>query len=169
MWQATSQQLMDTQPGTHGRVPHMSQITWHWDGVGAVIVDGTLYDVGYGNPGGFNDCLIDSLRQCLGLDTDPRRVREDLVSAFADASDERARATHNSFLDLDSHWETLLRSLFAHNSCGVSKDCDLQLFCVIALCRDNVNMGNVLGHIHASRRLVVMNASDVHVDPRLPR
>ena len=28
-------------------------------GVGVVVVDGRKYDVGYGNPGGNNDCLID--------------------------------------------------------------------------------------------------------------
>ena len=68
----------------------MSQITWQWQGLGVVIVDHKTYDVGYGNPGGCNDCLIDSLRQCLALDTDPWNVRDDLMIDFADAQDHRA-------------------------------------------------------------------------------
>ena len=132
-------------------------------------VDGKAYDVGRGNPGGFNDCLIDSLRQCLSLDTDPRKVRHDLVLAFADARDGRARVSSSSYLDLDSHWRTLLRSLFKHNTCGVNPECDLRLFCVISLYRDNVNNGLVVGDINAPHRLVVMNTSDVHFDPCLPR
>ena len=117
-WSANAQELMDTQPGTGGNVPHMTQITWQWDGVGVVVVGGRKYDVGYGNPGGHNDCLIDSLRQCLGFDTDPRRVRADLMEAFADALDERTRVTANSYLNLDSHWQALLQSLFRHNTIG---------------------------------------------------
>ena len=53
---------MDTQSGTGGSVPHMNQITWAWAGEGRVILDGVSYMVGYGNPGGYNDCLIDSFR-----------------------------------------------------------------------------------------------------------
>ena len=159
---------MDTQPGTQGSVPHMHQVDWRWEGPGVVVVDGQRYDVGRGDPGGLNDCLIDSLRQCLGLDTNPRDVRRELVLAFAGADDERARVTNNSYLDLDSHWETLLCSLFAHNSCGASRHCDVQLFCVISLYRDNINNGLVVGSLHAPHRLVVMNTSDVHFDPCLP-
>ena len=94
----------------------MTQLAWSWCGVDVVMVDGKPYDVGRGNPGGCNDCLIDSLRQCLGLDTDPRKVRGDLMDIFRDALDARARVTPNSFLDPDSHWRTLLQSLFRHNT-----------------------------------------------------
>ena len=160
-WRASEQELLDTQPGTEGRVRHMNQLAWHWNGDGIVVVGGRTYDVGRGNPGGFNDCLIDSLRQCLDLDTDPRMIREDLTVAFADAKDERARVTSNSFLDLDSHWQVFPRALFRHNTCGVSRECDLQLYCI--------NTGQVVGDIGAPRRLVIMNTSDMHFDPCLPR
>ena len=152
-----------------GAIPHMSQVSWHWIGVGTVSVDGKMYDVGRGDPGGFNDCLIDSLRQCLGLDTNPRKVREDLMVAFADALDGRARVTPNSYLDLGSHWDTLLRSLFKNNTCGATTECDLQQYCVISLYRNNVNNGLVVGDVRAPQRLVIMNTSDMHFDPCLLR
>ena len=107
-WEASAQDHLDTQAGTGGSLPHRSQLTWNWRGDNIVVVDGDAYAVGYGNPGGFNDCLIDSLRQCLGLDTDPRRVRNDLLSSFASSPDARARVTPNSYLDLDSHWRILI-------------------------------------------------------------
>ena len=147
----------------------MSQVTWRWQGVGVAIVDGKTYDVGYGNPGGCNDCLIDSLRQCLALDTDPRKVRADLMMAFADAQDNRAKVTSNSYLNLDSHWQGILQALFKHNTCGVSTECDLHSYCVVSLYKTNVNNGLVVGNVNAPRRLVIMNTADVHFDPCLPR
>ena len=77
--------------------------------------------------------------------------------------------TRNSFLDLDSHWQSLLRSLFRHNTCGKPLECELQEFCVISLCYENVNNGNVVGDLGARNRLVVMNYHDTHFNPCLPR
>ena len=168
-WQATAQELLDTQAGTQGSVPHMTQVSWRWHGLGSVMVDGTVYDVGYGNPGGYNDCLIDSVRQCFSLDTDCRKVRHHLVSLFADAADDRAQVTSNSYLNLDSHWKELLQALFGFTTCGANPACDLASFCIIALYRDNVNNGLVVGDIRAPKRVVVMNTSDIHFDPCLPR
>ena len=127
-WHANAQQLLDTQPGRGSAVPHMNQLTWSWCGVHVLKVDGKVYDVGRVDPGGCNDCLIDSFRQCLGLGTDPRKVRRDLMLRFAKPSDARARGNLDSKLDLDSHWQTLLRSLFKHNACGVSSACDVVTF-----------------------------------------
>ena len=110
-----------------------------------------------------------TLRQCLALDTDPRRVRADLMVAFGDVPDRRARVTLDSYLDLGSHWRTFLQSLFKHNTCGVSPDCDIEMFCVVSLYRNNVNNGLFVGNIYAPRRLVILNTSDVHFDPCLPR
>ena len=147
----------------------MTQLTWDWHGSGQVVVDGQAYVLGRGDPGGFNDCLIDSLRQCLGLDTNPWKVRDDLMVAFTHATDARALVTYNSYLDLDSHWRTILRSLFNHNTCGVNQGCDLELYCVVSLSRDRVNHGLVVGNASAQHRLVIMNDSDVHFDPCLLR
>ena len=168
-WAANAQELLDAQSGSGGKVPHMHQVTWQWQAVGVVIVDRKIYDVGYGNPGGCNDCLIDSLRQCLALDTNPRKVRADLVKAFAHAQEERAKVTDESYLNLDSHWQEILRALFRHNTCGAGAECDIHMYCVIALYKTSVDNGLVVGDINAPRRLVVMNTADVHFDPCLPR
>ena len=63
----------------------------------------------------------------------------------------------------------LLQSLFRHNTCGASPERDLDMFCVVSLYRNNVNSGLVVGNIHAARRLVILNTSDVHFDPCLLR
>ena len=168
-WEIGQQEQLDTLAGTNGNIPHMTEIKWHWVGHDTIVHDSKIYDIGYGNPGGCNDCLIDSLRQCLKLDTDPRKVREDLLMEFADDEDRRAKVTSNSYLNLDSHWQTLLRALFKHNTCGTAPECDLDQYCVVALYRDSPNNGLVVGNFHAPCRLVVMNTSDRHFDPCLPR
>ena len=90
-WPANDQQLLDASQGTQGAVPHMSgQVTWECTarrtplGQVQVLVNGIYYYVGYGDPGRaakgeFNNCLIDSLRQCLGVEVDRREVRQDLL------------------------------------------------------------------------------------------
>ena len=67
----------DARAGTGGQLPHMSQITFHRDKE-HVVLDGTYYTEGYGNPGGQNNCLIDSLRQCF-LSTCSRMPFKNLV------------------------------------------------------------------------------------------
>ena len=79
---------MDTMPGTRGAVPHLTQIQWKFDGYtrrssSKVQVDGAHYYVGHGDPGRAqdgecNNCLIDSLWQCLGITADRKAVRADL-------------------------------------------------------------------------------------------
>ena len=137
-WDATEQQLMDTKPGTGGAVPHMSQVVWRFSverakgGRPKVDVDGVTYCVGHGDPGRahegeFNNCLIDSLRQCVGITADRKLVRADLENEFRNAVG-RARVTQTSFLDVDSHWRTILRSLFLHNTSGEPAQCDVSQF-----------------------------------------
>ena len=68
----------------------MSQLPWEWLDAEKkhVEVDGVTYKKGYGEPGGANNCLIDSLRQCMiaevkhNLDSDVRKVRSDLMGYF---------------------------------------------------------------------------------------
>ena len=73
VWSTNAQQLLDTDAGTQGSVPHMSQLPWTFTNNSRtqMLVDGVAYRRGYGFPGDsrneeFNNCLIDSLRQCLG-------------------------------------------------------------------------------------------------------
>ena len=177
-WEANTEQLMDTQSGTGGALPHISQVAWHFlpQMAGAprsVAVDGATYRVGVGDPGRAtdgtceNNCLIDSLRQCLGLVADCKLVRRDLVTQYANASG-RARVTTSSYLDVESHWQAILRSLFLHNTCGVPTTCNTDDYCVIALSAERVANGSVEGSRAASQKLVVMNYSDIHFDPCLP-
>ena len=177
-WVADAQALRDTQAGTGGAVPHYQQVQWKLRGVtrsGAerLVLDGVEYFVGRGNPGNpcdgeHNNCLIDSLRQCLGITCDRKKVRQDLMAAYGHATG-RAKVTSTSYLDVDSHWKALLTSLFRHNEDGLPASVELDWFCVVALYRDRPDNGVVLGDIGNPRvrRLVVLNTRDMHFDPCL--
>ena len=78
-------------------MPHFSQLSWHFGGETTdhshiVVVEGNSYVVGSGDPGRDingaceNNCLIDSLKQCLRIDADCRQVRRDLINEFAGAT-----------------------------------------------------------------------------------
>ena len=54
----------------------------------------------------YNNCLIDSLRQCLQLTCDRVAVRNDLIRDFGQAAG-RAEVTIQSYLDADSHWQAM--------------------------------------------------------------
>ena len=90
------------------------------------------------------------------------------MAAYGNATG-RAKVTFESFLDVESHWEAILRSLFRHNTVGLPVDVDLDRFCVVGLCRDQPNHGVVVGNVGGQRvrRLVVLNTLDVHFDPCL--
>ena len=174
-WSATAEQLLDTHAGTAGSIPHMFQIPWNFtnEARDELIVDGMAYKKGYGFPGDptlgeRNNCLIDSLRQCLShIACDRRKVREDLVEEFGDSASEdyRRRVTDDSYLDVECHWRAILRSLFRHNSSGCPTTCDLNDYCIVALYGDRPGHGAVLGNKHAAHRLVIINWGDVHFDP----
>ena len=115
----------------------------------------------------YNNCLIDSLRQCLGLNSNRVAVRNDLRLAFAHASG-RAKVTTVSYLDADSHWQAIVSGLFLHYLSGQSAECDILDCCVVTLCANREGHGVVLGNVHALKRLVVLNTSDLHFDPCLP-
>ena len=174
-WSTTPQQRLDTQSGTGGAIPHMSQIAWEFTG-GArdeLLVDGVAYKAGKGDQGDssqgeMNNCLIDSLRQCLGqMVCDRKKVREDLVREFghASGSDRRRRVTYASYLDIDCHWKAILQSLFRHNRSNYPTSCDLSKFCIVALDGYRPGHGVVLGDKDAVNRLVIINWGDVHFDP----
>ena len=177
-WQTDARQRLDTLAGTEGSVPHLSQIAWSVAGraadgsIGTILVDNVPYIVGRGDPGRaqngeYNNCLIDSLRQCLRIESDRKAVRNDLRRDFAHATG-RAKVTATSYLDVDSHWQAILHSLFRHNLEGHQPVCDILDYCVVALAAERPGHGVVLGDINAPHRLVVLNHHDVHFDPCLP-
>ena len=174
-WSATAEQLLDTHAGTAGSIPHMFQVPWNFtnEARDELIVDGIAYKKGYGFPGDptlgeRNNCLIDSLRQCLShMACDRQKVREDLVEEFGNIAKEdyRRRVTNDSYLDVECHWRAILQSLFRHNSSGCPTTCDLNDYCIVALYGDRPGHGAVLGNKHAAHRLVIINWGDVHFDP----
>ena len=167
---------MDTLPGTQGTVPHMSQLPWHFLNETKIhlVVDGTAYRRGYGNPGDstlgeVNNCLIDSLRQCLDLSCDCRDVPRDLQKEFggSEGQDHRRVVTHSSYLDVEFHWQAVLRGLLRHNSSGCDGSFEPNDYCIVALYGDRPGNGVVLGNMNAAQRLVIVNWGDVHFDPCL--
>ena len=153
-------------------MPHFSQVAWHFTGL--VVVEGISYVAGKGDPGtdrigdGENNCLIDSLRQCLGIVADCRQVRRDLINEFAGAADDRARVGATTYLDVGAHWRSILRSLFRHEVTGLTVTWSVDDFRVIALSANNAGHGTPEGHRDAPRTLVVLNHGDVHFDPCHP-
>ena len=131
-----------------------------------------MYYVGHGDPGStaegeFNNCLIDSLRQCIGVPCSRPAVRNDLIVRHQfDVG--RARVTHDSYLDVGEHWTSILSSIFRHHTAATSVPSSLEDYCVIALYRDREGHGVVMGSLAARYTLVVMNSSDIHFDPCLP-
>ena len=168
---------MDTQYQSQGSVPHMTQVKWRVDGrtnQGAtkLLINGHHYYIGRGNPGSasndeYNNCLIDSIRQCLGLECDRKLVRQDLMLIYGRA-DGRASVTEMSFLDVEHHGQEIIKSWYRHNTSGAQSECTIADFCVIALYATREGNGNVVGHLTAPNHLVVLNTSDVHFDPCLP-
>ena len=176
MWAASDADLGDTVPGTGGSAPHRSQVDWHLveskeRGRATVVVEGKPYYIGHGNPGLLmdgeeNNCLIDSLRQCIGVECSRVAVRRDLMEAHhSDLG--RANVTLGSYLDVEEHWRTLLTSIFRHQTNVDFHACDIDDYCVIALVRQGEH-GVVLGNLTARYRLVIINTGDYHFDPCLP-
>ena len=98
-------------------------------------------------------------------------MRQDLLKEFASASGQ-ANVTESSFLDLTSHWESIVRSLFAHNEDGLQQVIDIHSICVIGLSWDGSDTtsthGVVEGNMQARRKLIVLNTGSFHFDPCLP-
>lgn len=176
-WEASQEDLRDTLSGTAGALPHRTQVSWDWIEFKKTLrVDGEVYTVGLGFPGNswqgeWNNCLIDSLRQCLGnLECDRRLVRQDLIARFGDVpdTDQRLKVSERSFLDIENHWREILCSLFRHNRSGKSTKCDPNEYCILALYSSQTGRhGTVVGSSAAKYRLVIINWDDVHFDPCL--
>ena len=72
-----------------GKLPHMTELPWKLLGVDAktrtrfVEIEGVRHRIGKAPGLGYN-CLLYSLRQCLGVDVDVTLVRADLQKEFPD-------------------------------------------------------------------------------------
>ena len=130
---------------TGGTLPNLRQLHWGLrgvtrSGVERLVLDGVEHFVGRVIPvrpsnGEHKTCFIDSLRQCLGITCDRKKLRQDLMAAYGHASG-RAKVTLKSYLDVDSHWKAILSSLFRHNEDGLPMNVELEQFCVVGFYRD---------------------------------
>ena len=128
-----------------------------------LLINGHHYYKGRGNPGSarigeYNNCLIDSIRQCLGLECNRKLVRQDLERNYGCASG-RAKVTEMSYLDVEHHAQD--------NTSGQQSECNIADFCVVALYANQEGNGSVIGQLTAPNHLVVLNTSDIHFDPCL--
>ena len=159
----------------------MSQMPWRFTNEGGfnhLEVDGVQYERRHGNPGqspageGLNNCLIDSLRQCLDIVLSPeeavalgKAVRRDLEAEFDEPLDDQRRlVTRASFLDIGHHWQAILRSFLRHNTSNRSAAFDPNDYCIVGLFGNRPGHGVVFGRRDAPNRLVVINWYDMHFD-----
>ena len=159
----------------------MSQMPWRFineSGFDQLEVDGVQYERSYGNPGkspegeGLNNCLIDSLRQCLDIVLSPeeavalgKAVRRDLEAEFDEPLDDQRRlVTRASYLDIGHHWQAILRSLLRHNTSNSSAAFVPNDYCIVGLFGNRPGHGVVFGRRDAPNRLVVINWYDMHFD-----
>ena len=91
-------------------------------------------------------------------------MRRDLIAQYSNAVG-RARVTINSYLDVESHWAAIVKSLFLHNTSGELTTCNVDFYCVIALSHEREGHGSVEGSRAATWKLVVVNYRDLHFDP----
>ena len=176
-WDVNEQDARDAEAGTQGNLPHRSQIAYSSNNHGTeFVVEGIPYRRGRGEPGSdahgcLNNCLIDSLRQSLGLQCDCTLVRDDLQRAFPDVdpNDNRRQVTDRSYLDVRCHWRAILTSLFARSTIASSTSCDPNDYRIVVLSTQGSGgtHGTVEGVYTARHTLVILNDSDIHFDPCL--
>ena len=165
-WPATQLQLRDANADTRGNVPHCRGFSWgfQFGSRDLLVVDDVTYLRTRASSAG-NNCLIDSLRQCLKIpDCDCSLVRQDLLQQFGNASG-AANVTTWSHLDAESHWKAILASLFRIHAEELATPRDPEQYCVVVLACHREGQGNFLGDAHAAHRLVVMNENNLHFEP----
>ena len=174
-WAASESDLMDSALGLGPTLPHRTQVECTAAGAtesGLPIfrVLGQEYYVGTAS-GQQNNCLINSLRQCLALQVDVGAVRRELVREFG-ARRGRSRVDEKSYLELFHHGEPVLRLIHQHCSDGVVPY-EPRDFCIVGInfekCSvDEGRHGEVVGNRDARNHLVLACRSNVHFDPMLP-
>ena len=138
----------DAQLGDH--VPHFAQMR--------VVVAGRrfrlgeqLYDRGVATGAG-NNCLIDTLRQALGVPCDMDFVRAELMRRFPAGP---ARVTERSFLDLRDHWESVLTCMSISYQAMGHAPIDVATLKIACVDADFPENGDVVGtgarHLHILR------------------
>ena len=114
----------------HGKLAHMTEVPWKhlpgdpWTQSRFVEIEGVRHQIGQASGEGYN-CLLFSLRQCLGVHVDVALVRADLQKKFPDpcreiCSPEGTRCLQHckkvyakNYL-CDSHCLDAIESIFRH-------------------------------------------------------
>ena len=117
----------------------MTQTAWHMEGAD-IIVNGRRYGRGFAS-GLQNNCLIDAIRQQLGVAANVAFVRSELQRRFPSGPDFVSAA---NFLTLHLHWGAVIDLLFEADVSGKPKvnHTTFQITCVDLTYLDN---GEVVG------------------------
>lgn len=172
MWEASEQDRKDALQGTKGRLPHRQQVTWSSGGItgsGARTyrVEGGDYVLGQAS-GEDNNCLINTLSQCVNTECDVSRVRSDLIDLFSIAPG-RGLVTGRSFLELDIHGQAVLQAIYRHATAG-PVDIDIDRYCIIGVSIHDVGHGGVVvGPRDAEIKCMVVCEDYQHFRPLLPQ
>lgn len=139
-------------------MPHMFQMGVRRDG-DCFVVDGRRYRRGFAS-GRANNCLIDTLRQKLGLVANVDWVRSQLQFRFSEPG--AAQVTAANFLTLDLHWEAVVDLLLENAERAVRHDA------VRIVCVDTEFLGNgdVLGN--GALSLFIARENGNHFVPLIP-
>ena len=138
-----------------GRGPHLRQVNVLCQG-DRLRVDGVWYVQGFASPTDCN-CLIDTLRQKLGVQADLHVVRQGLRERFPVGS---TQVTKSNFLELEAHWRATVELLGEDPS-------RLRVICVdLRGGKGMANHGDSLGD--GSRALYIARVHGNHFVPLLP-
>ena len=165
----------------HGNIRHRTEVRWQRVGRGhhgerALLIDGEYYSLG-GATGSHNNCLIDTLRQCLNMMANVEAVRLRLMREFdtrcgplCRESGENCTATctkvyRRNYLTTD-HWEAALRLLGEHGE-PRRLTFDTSQFCLRVIELTWQDHGVVLGNPNVQRRLTVAREHGNHFIPVL--
>lgn len=177
-----------------GNIRHRTQLAWRpLPAIAAcesVEVEGEEYTLGSASGAG-NNCLIDTIRQCMGIDANIALVRQDLQQEFGvscgptcdrfgkSCAQGCSRVWPTNFLCLDLHWRAIIRLLGKHCSSGtdLSEDsrCSVTLlgldshFSVRCIDMQRPGHGDVWGDTSAKKVLTLARVNGNHFVPCLPR
>ena len=142
-------------------MPHMSQTAWGYDGNETIIVNEQRYRRGRAS-GHQNNCLLDTLRQKLGLVVNVEVVRDELQRRFPSGL---AFVGKSNYLTLDYHWMAAIDLLFQADTSGMPK-LDHRRFRIICVDLRYIGNGDVVGE--GPREVIIARENANHFIPLHP-
>jgi len=127
----------------------------HYEG-NLVVVDGVPFEPGRASGAGCN-CLIDTLRQHLGITVNIPDIRQRLQVLFPAGPD---KVTRSNFLDFRAHGPTIIRLLTnaARRGSGEAP-LDTSLFRIICVDLQYVGHGDIVGDGHVTLHVARVNGN----------